>query len=58
MRVLNSLRARQLGLLSALLVLVVLAALIMWLAFAVVRSMPQRNVVMAMYPEGSLNAEL
>jgi TRAP-type uncharacterized transport system substrate-binding protein len=44
--------------LGVLLVLVVLAALITWLAFAVVRSLPQRNVVMAMYPEGSLNAEL
>jgi TRAP-type uncharacterized transport system substrate-binding protein len=56
--VLHYLRARWLGLLGALLVLIALAGLITWLAFAVVRSMPQRNVVMAMYPEGSLNAEL
>jgi len=56
--VLNYLRARRLGLLGVLLVLVVLAGLITLLAFAVVRSMPQRNVVMALYPEGSLNAEL
>jgi hypothetical protein len=33
-------------------------ALSAWLAFEVLRSVQQRTVVMAVYPEGSLNAEL
>jgi TRAP-type uncharacterized transport system substrate-binding protein len=33
-------------------------ALATWLAFALLRPMPQRTVAMATYPEGSLNAEL
>jgi len=42
----------------ALLGLVAAIALSVWLAFAVLRSVQQRTVVMAVYPEGSLNAEL
>jgi len=44
--------------LVALLGLVAAIALFVWLAFAVLRSVQQRNVVMAVYPEGSLNTEL
>lgn len=33
-------------------------ALATWMAVAVLRPMPQRTVAMAIYPEGSLNAEL
>jgi len=44
--------------LIALLGLVAVIALVTWLAFAVLHSMRQRTVVMAVYPEGSLNAEL
>jgi len=44
--------------LIALLGLVAVIALATWLALAVLRSMRQRTVVMAVYPEGSLNAEL
>jgi TRAP-type uncharacterized transport system substrate-binding protein len=42
----------------ALLGLVAVIALSAWLAFAVLRSVQQRTVFMAVYPEGSLNAEL
>ena len=42
----------------ALLGLVAAIALSVWLAFAVLSSVRQRTVVMAVYPEGSLNAEL
>jgi TRAP-type uncharacterized transport system substrate-binding protein len=38
--------------------LVALIALATWLAYALWPSMPQRTVVMAIYPEGSLNANL
>src|ERR1700739_1612804 len=44
--------------LIALLGLVAAIALSAWLAFAVLRSVQQRTVFMAVYPEGSLNAEL
>ena len=44
--------------LVALLGLVAAIALSVWLAFAVLRSVQQRTVVMAVYPEGSLNTEL
>src|SRR5215469_115322 len=44
--------------LTALLGLVAAIILSVWLAFAVLRSVQQRTVVMAVYPEGSLNAEL
>ena len=42
----------------ALLGLVAAIALSVWLAFAVLSSVRQRTVVMAVYPEGSLNTEL
>ena len=58
MWVLNHLRASRPRLLIALVGLVALAALITWLVFALLRSLPQRTVVMAIYPEGGLNAEL
>src|SRR5271157_3831739 len=58
MKVLHHLRTGRLRLLTALFGLVALVALATWLAFALWPSMPQRTVVMAMYPEGSLNAEL
>ena len=38
--------------------LLALAALAMWLAFGMLRSMRQRALIMAVYPEGSLNAKL
>lgn|SRR5215471_21326508 len=57
-RILHRPRTQWSRLLIALLGLVVLMALARWLAFALFPSMPQRTVVMAMYPEGSLNAEL
>jgi hypothetical protein len=44
--------------LVALLGIVAAIALSVWLAFAVFRSVQQRTVVMAVYPEGSVNAEL
>jgi TRAP-type uncharacterized transport system substrate-binding protein len=44
--------------LFALFGLTVLIILAGWLAFALLPSVPQRSVVMAMYPEGSLSAEL
>ena len=44
--------------LFALIGLVAVIAAAMWLAFAVTRTMRQRTVLMAVYPEGSLNAEL
>ena len=37
---------------------IALAALVAWLAIVLLRRLPQRTVVMAVYPEGSLNAEL
>jgi len=46
------------GLLIVLLGIVVFIGLGTWLAFALIHRMPQRNVVMAIYPEGSVNAEL
>ena len=58
MRVLHHLRTSRLGLLTALFGLVALIVLATWLAFALWPSMPQRTVVIAVYPEGSLNAEL
>ena len=44
--------------LVVLLGLVATITLSAWLAFAVLRSLRQRTVVMAIYPEGSLNVEL
>ena len=44
--------------LLALLGLVAAVALSVWLTFAVLRSLRQRIVVIAVYPEGSLNTEL
>jgi TRAP-type uncharacterized transport system substrate-binding protein len=44
--------------LIVLVVTVAFIALATWLAFAFLRPMPQQTVVMATYPEGSLNAEL
>jgi TRAP-type uncharacterized transport system substrate-binding protein len=49
---------RPLGLLIALFCLVALAAVVTRLAFVLLRPVPPRTVTMAMYPEGSLNAEL
>jgi len=49
---------RRLGLLIALSGLVVLTSASTWLVFKLLFSLPQRTVVMAVYPEGSLNAEL
>ena len=34
------------------------AALAVWLAFVLFHAMPQQTVAMAVYPEGTLNAEL
>ena len=44
--------------LIASIVLVAFVALIIWAGLALLPSAPQRAVVMAIYPEGSLNAEL
>ena len=44
--------------LVVLLSLVAIITLSAWLGFAVLRSLRQRTVVMAIYPEGSLNVEL
>jgi hypothetical protein len=52
------LRSIRLGPLTALIVFAALVALAVWAVFAVLRTIPQRTVVMAVYPEGSLNAEL
>lgn len=46
------------GRLFTLLGLVTLTALIVWLAILLTRRLPHRTVVMAVYPEGSLSAEL
>ena len=48
----------RLGLLIALFGLVTLTAVVTRLAFVLLRPVPPRTVAMAMYPEGSLNAEL
>ena len=58
MNILNHLRAIRLRPLIALFGLVALIAVAVWLAFPLLRPLPQRTVVMAVYPEGSLNAEL
>jgi len=50
--------ARRLRLLIALFGSAALAALAIWLAFVLLRPVPPRTVTMAIYPEGSLNAEL
>jgi hypothetical protein len=57
-RVVNHLRASRLRLLVAVLGSVALIAFISWLAFRLLRPMPERTLVMAVYPEGTLNAEL
>jgi hypothetical protein len=51
-------RSIRLGPLAGFVVLVGLVALAVWVVFAVRHSLPQQTVVMAVYPEGSLNAEL
>lgn len=58
MKLLDRLRSGQLRLLPVLFGSVVLVAFAAWLAFALLRSLPRRTVVMAVYPEGSLNVEL
>src|ERR1700751_4759122 len=58
MNILNHLRASRLRPLIALLGLIALIAVAVWPAFPLLRPLPQRTVVMAVYPEGSLNAEL
>jgi TRAP-type uncharacterized transport system substrate-binding protein len=52
------LRSIRLGPLAALAIFAALVAAAVWAVFAVMRTIPQRTVVMAAYPEGSLNAEL
>jgi TRAP-type uncharacterized transport system substrate-binding protein len=46
------------GVLIVLLGIVTVIGLGTWLAFALLRRMPQRTVVMSIYPEGSVNADL
>ena len=46
------------GLLIVLVGIVVFIGLGTWLAYALIHRMPQRNVFMSIYPEGSVNAEL
>jgi len=58
MNILNHLLASRRRLLIPLFGLVALTALATWLAFALLSSVPQRTVAMAIYPEGSLNAEV
>ena len=50
--------ASRLRLLIALFGILTLIAFIAWLVFALWQPMPQRTLTMAMYPEGSLHAEL
>jgi len=50
--------ARRMGLLIPPLGLIILAALAAWAAFTFLRPVPPRAVTMAVYPEGSVNAEL
>src|SRR5271167_4934732 len=54
----NDRRARRPRRLIALFGLAALIALAIWLAFALLRPMPSQTLVMAVYPEGSLNAEV
>ena len=54
----NHRRARGPRRLIALFGLAALIALAIWLAFALLRPMPTQTLVMAVYPEGSLNAEV
>ena len=54
----NHRRARRPRRLIALFGLAALIALAIWLAFALLRPMPTQTLVMAVYPEGSLNAEV
>ena len=54
----RDLLASRLRSLAALFGLLTLIALTAWLAFALWQPMPHRKLAMAMYPEGSLNAEL
>jgi TRAP-type uncharacterized transport system substrate-binding protein len=54
----NHRRARRLRRLIALFGLATLIALAIWLAFVLLRPMPTQTLVMAVYPEGSLNAEV
>jgi len=50
--------ARRIGLLIPPIGLVILAILAAWAAFTFLRPVPPRAVTMAVYPEGSVNAEL
>jgi TRAP-type uncharacterized transport system substrate-binding protein len=54
----NHLRATRLRLLLAVLGSIVLIVFIVWLVFRVLRPIPERTLVMAVYPEGTLNAQL
>jgi TRAP-type uncharacterized transport system substrate-binding protein len=58
MNILNHSRASRIRPLIALFGLVAFTAVAAWVAFPMLRPLPQRTVVMAVYPEGSLNAEL
>ena len=58
MTILNQLLKKSRRRLIVLVVIVAFIALAMWVAFALLRPLPQRTVAMATYPEGSLNAEL
>jgi TRAP-type uncharacterized transport system substrate-binding protein len=56
--IVDHLRANRLRLLLAVLGAIAIIASIMWLAFKVLHPIPERTLVMAVYPEGTLNAQL
>jgi TRAP-type uncharacterized transport system substrate-binding protein len=58
MKILNRLRAARFRVWLTALAVILLIALGVWLAIALPGPMPRRSVAMAIYPEGSLNAEL
>jgi TRAP-type uncharacterized transport system substrate-binding protein len=54
----NRRRARRPSPLILIVTLATFAALAVWLAFALLRRLPERTLAMTIYPEGSLNFEL
>jgi len=54
----NRRRARRSSSLILIVTLTALAALTVWLAFVLLRRLPERTLAMTIYPEGSLNFEL
>jgi TRAP-type uncharacterized transport system substrate-binding protein len=54
----NRRRARRPSSLILIVTSTIFAALTVWLAFALLRRMPERTLAMTIYPEGSLNFEL